>query len=208
MNLRLSAKGVLRRRYFLLTIGIGQAMLCGAVPPDAPAPDHGAKDAPVNSGNPYAVIVERNIFHLNPVPVSHDAEDKLKAELPVVKITGFLDVGGRKRVLFVADEKGKKDHSYYSLSEGEKSADTKLELVKIHPGEDAVDVVNDGLAVTLTLEKDSAQASKNPAAAPPNNQPPGPPSPDNGISGHRLFQQRPDPNVPGFSPGRLRIPPQ
>jgi hypothetical protein len=117
--------------------------------------------------NPYSVIIERNIFHLTAPPPPPEPE-KPKVELPVVKITGFVNIGSQQKVLFLSEPKDKKEGPfYYSLAEGGNGVDGshKLELVKIHPSQDGVDVINDGVAVTLTVKDDTLGASGAPAAA-------------------------------------------
>lgn len=142
-----------------------------------------AKEIADEASNPYAVIVERNIFHLtNPPP---PPEKEVKQDLPVVKITGFLNIGSVSRVLFISEPKDKKDGpSYYSLAEGEMAHDNKnneFQLVKIHPSKDAVDVINAGTPMTLTVKENSLAPStdtgtkaggQQPAAGPPGPQPP------------------------------------
>src|SRR5271168_1140176 len=92
----------------------------------APTPAGAAPTARENADdtvNPYSVIVERNIFRLNPPPPPVDP-NQVKVELPVVKITGFLNIGSVSKVLFVSQPKDKKEGPiYYSLTESEKSTD-------------------------------------------------------------------------------------
>jgi hypothetical protein len=151
MNSRLLAKGL------LFLIGTAAATtpvaLRAAIPPDPAPAAQTAKENPDDTGNPYSVIVERNIFHLSPPPPPPEPE-KPKIELAAIKITGFVNIGNQKKVLFIAlPTKAKKDSTYFSLSEGEKSG--ILELVRIHPSEDGVDIINDGTPVTLTVKDDS-----------------------------------------------------
>jgi hypothetical protein len=155
----------------------------------------------VDSSNPYSVIVERNIFHLNPPPPPPEPE-KPKVELPVIKITGFVNIGQVDKVLFVSQPKNPKEEKmYYSLSEGEKTSNGghEFELVKIHPSQDAVDVINDGVAVTLTVKDDALAPSAGPAPGPAGRErPPGPrdgPSPRPLFRPGMQFPQRP--NGPG-----------
>jgi hypothetical protein len=195
---RLLVKGLLGCLLFL----IGTAP-CVAVPPGI-APPAAAMD---DSANPYSVIVERNIFHLNPPPPPPEPE-KPKVELPVVKITGFVNIGDHYKVLFLAQPKDKKEGPfYYSLSEGEKSADGKLELVKIHPSQDGVEVINDGVAVTLTVKDDTLGATAGPAtpATPAKERPPGF---NPAMPGRQMFRPggAPGPGVPGAGPNGFAFP--
>ena len=159
-----------------------------------------------DDANPYSVIVERNIFHLNPPPPPPKPEEP-KVEVPVVKITGFINIGNISKVLFVSQPKDKKeDPSYYSLAEGEKSGDGKhqFELVKIHPAQDAVDVINDGVAATLTVKDDSLGPVGAPAASEGEK-----PNRPNGMPGRPMFPpgRAAPPGVPGRARGgRIFIP--
>jgi hypothetical protein len=148
-----------------------------------------------DASNPYAVIVTRNVFHLNPPPPPPEP-DKPKVELPVVKITGFLNIGESSKALFVTQPKDKtQDPAYYCLAEGETSPDGKFQLVKIHQAEQSVDVINDGVPATLTVKDDSLTASaETPPAAPA--QAPGP----------RQFHRNMMPGRPMFPPGRYQPP--
>ena len=144
-------------------LAITPGALPAAFPPDStPAAQTGKENAD-DTANPYSVIVERNIFHLGSPPPPPEPE-KPKVELPVIKITGFVNIGNQRKVLFEGlPTKDKKEPTYYSLSEGEKSG--TLELVKIHPSQDGVDVINDGTPVTLTV-KDDSLAPPPPSAGP------------------------------------------
>jgi len=172
--------------------GTMPAALRAAVPP-------GAAPAGDDAANPYSVIVERNIFHLNPPPPPPEP-DKPKIELPVVKITGFVNIGNQSKVLFLSEPKDKKEGPfYYSLAEGEKSADGKFELVKIHPSQDEVEVLNLGVPVTLTVKDDSLGSSPAPAASAAAKQGPPPGHPGSGMPGRPMFPSRrtSPPGIPG-----------
>jgi hypothetical protein len=109
-----------------------------------------------DASNPYAVIGQRNAFHLNPVPIPPPPEPP-KVELPDVKLSGFLKVANKTHVLFSYTPKDKKDLPiYYNLIEGEKQG--ILEVLKIHEEEGEVDVRNSGTEMTLSLAKDSLEA--------------------------------------------------
>jgi hypothetical protein len=201
-------KGPLGSLLFL--IGIASATMPGvlsaALPSDLAVEPAPAKDSADDTSNPYAVIVERNIFHLNPPPPPPEPE-KPKVELPVVKITGFVNIGNKSKVLFVSQPKEKKDGPiYYSLAEGEKSPDSKLELLKIGSAQDSVDVMNDGVRVTLTVTNDSFTSTAA-AAAPAASQAGGQPPPQPGRMFPGRFNQGPPgmPGVPGV-PGANGLP--
>jgi hypothetical protein len=195
MNSRRLMKGRLGCLLFLIApvLGTAPVALRAAVPSDAPPATATTDD----TSNPYAVIVERNIFHLNPPPPPPEP-DKPKIDLPVVKITGFVDIGNQSKALFVSEPKDKKaETAYYSLSEGEESSDGKLKLVKIHDAKDAVDVLNVGMPVTLTVKDDSL--APNAQAAAPDTKGPPPINPNNGIPGRQMFHpgRSTAPGIPG-----------
>jgi hypothetical protein len=164
--------------------------LGGAAEPLVPiAPD--ADDAT----GPYAVISERNMFHLNPVPPEAGPEPP-KVELPVVKFSGFFRVGTVTKALFCSLPKDKKEEpTYYNLCEGEKSG--ILEVVKIHFEKGEVEIVNSGVAMTLALKDDSLAGKQEPSE----NKEDG-----HGIHGllHKTGQTPEGPR--GFSEGGAKIP--
>lgn len=103
--------------------------------------------------NPYAVISERNVFHLNPIPPP-PAPEAPKADLPVIKLSGFFKIGTKTRALFSSLPKKKEEAwTFYNLAEGEKEG--ILEVLKIDEAEGKVEVLNTGTRVTLTLKDDA-----------------------------------------------------
>ena len=185
-----------RRRWagwMLAVAGMAAAGMAMVLPAGAATT---ATEGADDSSNPYSIIVERNVFHLNPPPPPPEP-DKPKVDLPVVKITGMVEMGGKEKVLFSSTCKEKKDISYYSLAEGSKSDDGRLQLVKIHPEKDAVDVMNDGVLVTLTLKDDAASPGSGPApAVAPGAKGGPPPAQGPGPAGRPMFG-RSLPNLPG-----------
>jgi hypothetical protein len=186
---------------FLIAFASGMKPLVLQAAPDASAVASAANGD--DTSNPYAVITERNIFHLSPPPPPPEPE-KPKVELPVVKITGFVNIGNVSRVLFVSLPKDKREEpTYYSLAEGEKGSDGthQFELVRIHPLQDAVDVINDGTPVTLTVKDDTLGPTAAPAAAPDENQRERP-GRGNGMPGRPMFPGRNVmPGMPGIPGG-------
>jgi hypothetical protein len=131
---------------------------CGLAAPDGP-PARTSDEA----ANPYAVIGDRNIFHLNPIPIPPQ-EDQVKKDLPVIKLSGFLEIGTKVRALFCSSPKQPKEEpAYYNLAEGEKS--DMLEVVKIHYKEGLVDIINSGTPMTLSLKDDSLATKERVAAS-------------------------------------------
>ena len=105
-------------------------------------------DDVVLPGNPYAVVVARNIFNLNP-PVPVDPNAKLIE--PPVKITpnGIMSIFGQLQVLFkVAAKPGGKDASYI-LTEGQRQDD--IEVTKINEKAGVVTFNNHGVTQDLPL---------------------------------------------------------
>jgi hypothetical protein len=150
------------------------------------------------AANPYAVIAERNVFHLNPPPPPPEPDEKPKEDLPVIKITGIVKIGNKTRALFVTQPKNNKDApTYFNLAEGER--DGILEVVKINAEDQKVDVINSGKPATLTVKDDSLE--KNEGSPPPGEagekKPPFPPMP--GIP--NLANRRPPPAFPGMTQG-------
>jgi hypothetical protein len=130
---------------------------------------------PEDSSNPYAVITERNVFHLNPIPPPPPAEAP-KEDLPVIKLSGFFKVSKKTHALFSSAPK-KKDEAwtYYNLAEGEKEG--VLEVVKIDEAEGKVEILNTGRPATLTLKEDTLEPVAAAAPRAPGKQGPGAPGP-------------------------------
>lgn len=136
-----------------------------------------------DSSNPYAIIVDRNIFRLNPPPPPV-AVDQKPVEMPKVYLSGIIKIGDDIRVLFSMPAKDAKGQtSYFKLAPGEMASgerDDKLELVRIHPDQQEVDVVVNGTAMTLSVLSNSLASASAPTgkagggAAPPQGVRPGP----------------------------------
>ena len=106
-----------------------------------------AQDA-VLPGNPYAVVVARNIFGLNPVII--DTNPPAPPEPPVKIVpNGIMSILGQLQVLFkVAAKPGGKDASYM-LTEGQRQDD--IEVVKINAKAATVTFNNHGIVQDLPL---------------------------------------------------------
>jgi hypothetical protein len=101
-------------------------------------------------GNPYAVVVTRNIFGLNPPPV---VDPNAVVVEPPVKIipNGIMTILGQLQVLFkVAAKPGSKDKdANYILTEGQSQDD--IEVVKINEKAGSVTFNNHGIVQELPL---------------------------------------------------------
>lgn len=192
--------------------GVAGALLLGLAPVLCAAEPGKTASGSKADDNPYAVIGERNIFHLNPIPPPPEPE-KPKPDLPDVKITGIIKIGDQTKAMFMCQPKDKKkEPAYFSLAEGEKGSKNsdELELVKIHPSEDGVDVIINGTAVTLSMEKDTLQPTAAIAPGPGGGREGRPPEPG-GLPGRPIFRPPGMPGGPGngFSfPTRRRMMPQ
>jgi len=100
-------------------------------------------------GNPYALIVARNIFALNPPPPPPDPNAQ-PAE-PPVKITpnGVMSILGQWQVLFKTTVAGKPVEKSYMLAEGEAQDD--IEVVKIDDKAGFVTFNNHGMVEKIPL---------------------------------------------------------
>jgi hypothetical protein len=111
--------------------------------------------------NPYAIISQRNVFHLNPLPPPPPGEVP-KSDLPVIKLSGFYKVGTVTRALFSSVPKDKKERpTYYSLCEGQGQG--ILKVLKINAAAGVVQILNSGEAATLTLKDDTLKPGSEPS---------------------------------------------
>jgi len=107
-----------------------------------------AEDAAL-PGNPYALIVARNIFALNPPPPPPDPN--AHAAEPPVKITpnGVMSIFGQWQVLFKTTVVGKPGEESHMLAEGQ--AENDIEVVKIDDKAGFVTFNNHGLVEKIPL---------------------------------------------------------
>jgi hypothetical protein len=99
--------------------------------------------------NPYAIISDRNVFHLNPPPPPPAPEAPKPPDLPPVKLSGFQRIGDHMKVYLAIPAKDPKDTAYLSLQEGEMQSDVKIVAIRADKGE--VDILNTGTPQTLNL---------------------------------------------------------
>lgn len=155
------SKWVLRRCLFSLLVmitGLYTSMSSfGIVKDQAEQPAENSDQATAFSedSNPYSAIIRANVFHLADPPKPVEKPDQALINLPKINITGFTRRSGQPvYALFASVPKDPKElPKYFRLSEGEK--DDILELTRIHPEQDAVDVIIAGNPVTLTTKSNS-----------------------------------------------------
>jgi hypothetical protein len=106
------------------------------------------------SGNPYKVIVERNVFDLRPPPppVSQQATN---TPPPNIKLTGITTILGKKQALFMVQEpappgKPANKEESYILTEGQRQG--VIEVIEINEKDFKVRIKNDGNISLLTFE--------------------------------------------------------
>ncbi len=71
--------------------------------------------------NPYAVISDKNVFHLNPPPPPAPAEATKPPDLQKVMLSGFQKVGDRMKVYLAIPAKGPQGHRLSGASGGRKA---------------------------------------------------------------------------------------
>ncbi len=118
-------------------------------------------DDVVLPGNPYTLIVARNIFNLSPAPPPVDPS---MAE-PAVKITpnGTMSILGQLQVLFKTSGGGKPGDQSYILREGQRQDD--IEVTKIDEKKGIVTFNNHGLVQQLPLTSPPVNTSPTATAA-------------------------------------------
>jgi hypothetical protein len=144
------------------------AVVCGVIIVSAVA------ETPGEDANPYAVISDKNMFHLNPPPPPPSADAGKPPDLQKVMLSGFQKVGDRMKVYLAIPAKDPKDTAYLSLQAGEKERD--VEIVKIWADKQAVDIINTGTPMTLTIASNGFSLGSGGAVA-KTGAPPGPGGP-------------------------------
>jgi hypothetical protein len=148
--------------------------------------------------NPYAPIVTRNVFNLNPPPPPGAAQPAEPP--PKIVLNGIMSILGRWQVLFKVSPQPKpgqqtKERAYI-LSEGEQQDD--IEVTKINEADQIVTFNNHGVVQELPLTVATASGASGPAPGGPGVVPPFPvPKFPPGVSG--------GPSIPGTagSPGSV-----
>ncbi|MGP8201212.1 MAG: hypothetical protein ACLQU4_17110 [Limisphaerales bacterium] len=152
MNLKLASACAIAA---VMALAVPLRALTGAAASASPS---STSDGTGDKSNPYAVIVDRNVFRLNSPPPPVSEADKKAKELPKVYLNGIIRIGDDVRVLFSIPPKDSKGlTSYFKLAPGER--DDVLELVRIHSNQQEVDVLVNGTPVTLSLLSNSLAAA-------------------------------------------------
>ena len=124
-------------------LGLGCAAFCACAVVSV------AAEATIDDSNPYAVISDKNIFHLNPPPPLTPVVAPKPPDLQKVMLSGFQKIGDRMKVYMAVVAKDPKDTAYLALQTGEKERD--VEVVKIRADKQEVDIINTGTPMTLTI---------------------------------------------------------
>ncbi|MGD1083599.1 MAG: hypothetical protein ABSA47_02475, partial [Verrucomicrobiota bacterium] len=143
---------------------------------DAEAPEAPAAASDEENSNPYFVIIDRNVFRLNPPPIAEPKDPKPPPDLPEVKLAGFEETGDHLDVLLQVkvksrDPKVPESVSYLTLAEGERAnagesgREVVEEMVKVYADQEKIDIINAGTPMTLSM-KDNGFGATAPAAAP------------------------------------------
>jgi hypothetical protein len=138
-------------------------LLCLQAAEAAPLDVQTGASVSIHDANPYSIIVDRNVFRLVPPPPPPEPDKGPPPDLPAVFLTGFMRTGSLSRALLAVqtdnpDQHGPKLIYYMALCEGEKrevgAGDKRgfVELVRIHAGEEGVDIINTGSAATLSTK--------------------------------------------------------
>lgn len=135
-----------------------------AVPANPPLSDNAqANDASpdtADSGNPYASIVARNVFGLNPIPPPPPPDQPKGPPPPKITLTGIMTIFGPPEALFnVAGVKRgdapPHDESYI-FTEGEEQDD--VEVTSIDTNKNEVTFNNHGTVQTIPLVEGTASS--------------------------------------------------
>jgi hypothetical protein len=113
-----------------------------------------ADDLAGTSANPYAPIVDRNVFGLLPPPTvdPNAAAEAQESDLPKITANGIMDVFGNLKVLFTTTAKRPKPGekpNYYDLAAGE--AEDGIEVVSIDQKDQTVTFMNNGFSQDIAL---------------------------------------------------------
>ena len=109
---------------------------------------------PSQTGNPYQVIAQRNIFGLRP-PTPAQKVEAPPAPLPNVVLTGITTLLGEKRAFLEITPLTRPPQppkpEACILTEGQREGE--VQVVQIDPKAESVKILNTGVEMTLTFEK-------------------------------------------------------
>ena len=116
---------------------------------------------------PYATIVERNVFGLVPIPTNAPVDPNPAPPPPKITPNGIMTVFGKLQVLFKVAEPAKgttpaKDESYV-MSEGDRQ--NEIEVQKIDEAKAVITFNNHGVIQQLPLVASTAASGGPPAGA-------------------------------------------
>lgn len=153
-------------RNFLLGLAGGLLLTAVALGDDAALP-----------GNPYAPVVARNIFGLNPPPPVDPNAAADATPPPKITPNGIMSIFGQLQVLFKVANPAKAGKPAadddYILSEGQRQDD--IEVVKIDEKAGVVTFNNHGQTQELALVAATPSSTPAPGGGNPGNPPPPPP---------------------------------
>lgn len=128
-----------------------------------------ANDSSAKGGNPYNVIVDRNVFDLRapPPPISSQPTN---TPPPNIKLTGITTILGKKQALFMVQEpappgKPANKEESFILTEGQRQGAIEVLEINNSAKQPTVKIKNDGTVAVLTFEK--VNLPQAPASAPP-----------------------------------------
>jgi hypothetical protein len=129
---------------------------------------HAQARAVGSEGNPYANIVDRNVFGLRPPPPPPEPP-KPEVKASPITLQGIISAFGKKQVLFkstVSARSGEpaKETSFV-MSEGERVGE--IEVLEINEGTGLVKFRNQGFEMTKDLSKDGVKPPTGGGAPPP-----------------------------------------
>ena len=156
------------------------------------AADHALADV-----NPYSVISDRNVFHLNPPPPPPPPPEPKPLDLPKVMLTAFVGKGSALKVYLAIPPREAKESIFYTGGMVANQKEHDVELVKINYDKKdpvSVDILNSGTAQTLTLKSNTYLSSATSPAPAKGGGAPGMPA------GIGLRHQPPGTPPPNFPP--------
>jgi len=182
-----------------LVLNLGVRAAPAVPPPVLPVAADAATAPAVDSSQPYATIMARNVFGLVPIPPPPPPPGPPEDPPPKITANGIMSVFGELQALFKVSVPGKggqpaKDQSYM-LSEGQRQDD--IEVTKIDEKAATITFDNHGTVQEIPLE--AAKDSDSGAPAPGLGQPP----PGGFNPGLPRFRPRPGMPPDGLNPANF-----